>query len=133
MPDPDDDIVLVDDDPMIAEFVQRALRETTWRLRTFDDPQAALEHLDGQTAGVLIVDTRMPGMDGPELLVRLAERGRRGGRHVFLCSASRVAETDWTRCLPPHVETIPKEVLLDRHTLVARLDDSLAPNLESAA
>ena len=132
---PDDDIVLVDDDPLVAEFVERVLRRSPRRLRAFADPLAALEHLRRHTADVLLVDTRMPAMDGPELLVRLADDGCRGGRHVVLSSAGPVPASAWTERLPEHVEILSKDALFDRRTLLARLDawrEGPAPVVEAA-
>ena len=117
-----DDVVLVDDDPLVAEFLRRVLRRSTRRLRVFDDPLAALEHLSERTPEVLLVDARMPRMDGPELLARLAERDRPGGRRVFLSSAGPLAATEWLGRMPAHVEILAKDALLDRHTLLERLE-----------
>lgn len=124
-----DDIVLVDDDPMVAEFAVRMLRrsERTLRLRTFTDPFDALEHLATRRPAVLIVDTRMPGMDGPELIGRLAQDGHLEGVRTILCSASRevgaaAVDAETEAALPPGLERIPKEVLYDRRTLLERLD-----------
>ena len=124
-----DDIVLVDDDPLVAEFVRRVLRGSGRALRVFDDPQVALAHLDGHPPRVLIVDLRMPSMHGPELLERLAARDRVAASHVILCSAGRVARVD----LPPDVEFLSKDVLLDRHTLLERLGGPLDGALARAA
>ena len=101
----------------------------------FADPLAAFEHLRRHTAELLLVDTRMPGMDGPELLVRLADDGRRGGRHVVLSSAGPVPASAWTERLPDHVEILSKDILFDRRTLPGRLDgwrDGSAPAVEAA-
>ena len=119
--EPVDDIVLVDDDPLVAEFVRRVLRGSGRSLTVFEDPEAALEHLDDRLARVLVVDLRMPTMDGPELLGRLAARGRAAALRIILCSAGRVPRAD----TPPDVEFLSKDVLLDRHTLLERLGGAL--------
>ena len=118
-----DDIVLVDDDPLIAEFVRRVLRRSDRRLRAFENPLEALAHLRVHTPRDLLVDTRMPDMDGPELLARLDEDGHRGGLRVILSSAGPVPATAWTVRMPAHVEILSKDALFDRHTLLARLGE----------
>ena len=124
-----DDIVLVDDDPMVAEFATRVLRRSERTLRTFTDPFDALEHLVARRPTVLIVDLRMPGMGGPELIGRLAKGGHLEGVRTILCSAGRAvgaaavdAETE--AALPLGLERMSKEVLYDRRTLLERLDDA---------
>ena len=113
-----DDIVLVDDDALVAEFLRRVLRGSERELRVFSDPRDALDYLSDHLARVLLVDTRMPAMDGPELLARLARRGRAGGLRVILCSASSRTLPDDA---PAHVELLSKDDLLDRRTLLGRL------------
>jgi len=120
-PRADDDIVLVDDDEMIAEFVRRVLRGSGRELRVFDDPLAALAHLETRTARVLVVDTCMPRLDGPGLIAALARIGRPGGERVILCSASRSMVAKVTTALPATVERLSKDELFDRHTLLERL------------
>jgi len=118
---PTDDIVLIDDDPMVGEFMRRVLRGSGRTLLAFDDPEAGLDYLEGRLARVLLVDMRMPTMDGPEVLARLAERGEQGGLEVLLCSASRAVRAD----LPTDVSLILKDQLLDRATLLDRLGGAL--------
>ena len=116
-----DDIVLVDDEPMVAEFVRRVLRRSALGLRHFAEPEAALEYLRGHSARVLLVDTRMPGMHGPELLAALAREGRLGETHVFLCSAGRVMPDEYPLPELPHLQRLSKDELFDRSTLLERL------------
>lgn len=122
-----EDIVLVDDDPMVAEFVARVLRRSGRTLCVFEDPLAALDHLLRARARTLIVDTRMPGLSGVELLERLLAAGRLEGTRVFLCSAARVARADETADALPGIERIGKDALLDRRTLLERLGGGDAP------
>ena len=123
---PPDDITLVDDDPMVAEFLARVLRGSARSLTVFHDPREALAHLMRHETRVLMVDTRMPEMDGPELLTRLVAAGRLGGTRVILCSAAR---SNTCGAPPPELvdlEWLSKDELLDRHTLLARLADGAA-------
>ena len=132
---PDEDIVLVDDDPLIAEFVKRMLRGSGRRLRAFTDPLAALDHLLARTARVLIVDTRMPGLSGPALIARLADGDRLAGTRTILCSADhRIALPDAPSggaevggaAGSPGIERLDKSVLYDRRTFLERLDATAA-------
>ena len=119
-----DDIVVVDDDEMVAEFARRVLRGSGRTLRAFSDPHVALEHLLENTPRVLLVDTRMPGMSGTELIGRLADGGHLDGVRTILCSAGR-SQGDAAEHpgVPSGLERLTKEVLYDRATLLERLSD----------
>ena len=127
------DVVLVDDERTVAELARRVLRHGPWRLCVFEEPEAALAHLLGHAPDVLLVDSRMPGMDGAELIVRLAERGRLGAGRVFLSSAAPIAPSAWLARLPARVRVLPKGELFDRRTLLARIaGEPVAPAPDGA-
>ena len=87
-----DDIVVVDDDALTLELIRRNLRNTDLKLRCFTDELSALSYLQNHATRVLIVDQRMPRLDGLELLLRLAARGGSGAGRVYLCSATQLPE-----------------------------------------
>ncbi len=86
MNSPDVDFVIVDDDSLVLEMVTRKLKRSNVGLKCFADPELALDYLESHATRVLIVDQRMPRMDGLEMLLRLAERRWDSVGNVFLCS-----------------------------------------------
>jgi DNA-binding NtrC family response regulator len=67
-------VFIVDDEEMVALALQSFLQlETPYRIRTFTTPRDALEALETETAGVIIADFMMPGMDGITFLRRCRE------------------------------------------------------------
>ena len=64
-------IALVDDDRNILTSVSMALEAEGFRTRTFSDGSDALKSLTVQPADLVILDIKMPRMDGMELLSRL--------------------------------------------------------------
>ncbi|HEY3253489.1 MAG TPA: ATP-binding protein, partial [Polyangiaceae bacterium] len=70
-------LLVVDDEPMIASVTGRLLTSRGHQVRVVSDPNAALgiwtEH--GQTIDLVICDVAMAQMRGPELIARLAEIG----------------------------------------------------------
>lgn len=83
---PADDIVLVDDDLLTLEFAKRCLRNSDVRLRCFSDPLSALAYVQQHTPRVLLVDNRMPRLDGLQLLQILAEGSAAPMTTAFICS-----------------------------------------------
>jgi len=84
-------ILYVEDDPEAQAFVSRALRESGFVIDTAGDGEAGLELASAGAYDVLILDVKLPGMSGFELLRRL----RRAGVNVpvlFLTAQGEVAD-----------------------------------------
>jgi len=64
-------LLLVDDEPDILDFLERALRRT-YEVRRFTDPVAALAELRAAAFDVVITDQWMPALSGLELLSEAA-------------------------------------------------------------
>ncbi len=68
-------VFVVDDDEAVRDAVSLLLRSAGLGVATFDNAEAFLEALDPQASGCLLLDIRMPGVDGMQLQQMLAERG----------------------------------------------------------
>ena len=112
------DLVLVDDDEVTLELTKHVLREADCNVTCFVDERAALEHLRAHTPDVLIVDHRMPRMDGLEML-----RTLRGSlpRRVYLCSGATPPDDIVAGAVSCGAELLDKDVLGDRDRLVQLL------------
>ena len=64
-------IALVDDDRNILTSVSMALEAEGFKVRTFPDGAEALRGLGNQAADLIVLDIKMPRMDGMETLSRL--------------------------------------------------------------
>lgn len=64
-------IALVDDDSNILASVSMALEAEGFKVRTFTDSAEALRSLTQKPADLLVLDIKMPRLDGMELLSRL--------------------------------------------------------------
>lgn len=71
-------VLLVDDDPFSAEIAAMLLRGLGCEVALVDCGQAALDWLESAAADLILVDVRMPGMDGFETArrIRAGEAGR---------------------------------------------------------
>ena len=69
-------IHVVDDDPSFRAAISRLLRKVGYDVTTYKSAQQMLEQLpDESKAGCILLDVQIPGLNGPELQARLAERG----------------------------------------------------------
>lgn len=58
-------ITIVDDEPITSEMLAVALEER-YRVQTFDNGQALLDHLAEQAVDLVLLDVEMPGLNGYE-------------------------------------------------------------------
>jgi two-component system response regulator FixJ len=69
-------VSIVDDDPSIRRSVGNLLLSLGFPVATFDSAAAFLQSPRRDSTGCLVLDLRMPGMDGLDLLLHLAATGR---------------------------------------------------------
>lgn len=67
-------VFIVDDDPAVRESLSLLLKATGHQAEAFPDARSFLDQFDAAIPGCLILDVRMPGMDGLQLQRLLAER-----------------------------------------------------------
>lgn len=68
-------VLLVEDDPMIGDAIQGALRDASYAADWVKDGQTALTTLGCQHYDLVLLDLGLPGKDGLEVLVSLRARG----------------------------------------------------------
>jgi DNA-binding response OmpR family regulator len=74
-------IMLVDDEDDIRNIFERGLEQAGFEVQSFRDPREALSHFQAGQHDILILDVRMPKMDG----FTLYERMREIDGHVKVC------------------------------------------------
>src|SRR5262245_32564158 len=68
-------VYIVDDEPSVRESLQFFLGEIGLKTEGFESPHAFLDHYLPGTPGCLILDLRMPDMNGFDVLAQMRERG----------------------------------------------------------
>jgi len=66
-------VLIVDDEPSIREGSRRILKRIGLTAETAGNGQEALDWLAGQHASIVLLDMKMPGMDGMEVLQKIRE------------------------------------------------------------
>jgi DNA-binding response OmpR family regulator len=86
-------VLVVEDDDSIREMVGLSLQDAGYAVMDARDGHLAIELVKEQPADVVLVDLRMPLMDGFEFMRRYAEAG--GRAPIIVLSAAR--DVDFTR------------------------------------
>ena len=68
-------VFLVDDDEAIRHSASFMLRHAGYTVKTFPDGISFLEQVSNEMDGCILLDVRMPGMDGLEVQATLNQRG----------------------------------------------------------
>lgn len=77
MLDPAQTVYVVDDEASVRESLRWLLESIRLRVQTFDSAEAFLEAVTPEACGCLVLDVRLRGMSGPELMDTLRERRMR--------------------------------------------------------
>jgi two-component system sensor histidine kinase/response regulator len=69
----DGPIIVIDDDDAMRRACQAALRRTGYQVETYADGPSGLQRIEEVGAGLLVVDLKMPGMGGMEVIERVKQ------------------------------------------------------------
>ena len=70
-------LLVIEDEPEIADFVIRGLREEGYTVESAADGLTGLQMLERDSWDVVLLDWRLPGMDGLTVLRRFRQRDKR--------------------------------------------------------
>ncbi len=84
-------VQIIEDDPYISLIAKTAL-EREWSVVCADSGEAGLTMAEREMPDVILLDIRMPGMDGPETLSRLKENPATANIPVIFLTASLQTE-----------------------------------------
>ena len=122
------DVVIVDDDELTLEYLRRLWRNVDCKVLYFTDSMRALSFLQNHIAPILILDYRMPRLDGLELLKRLFDTNSLGDSQIYLCSAVELPRAIGAEAKSIGAKLILKETLRDK-ALLQKLIDTNRKNL----
>lgn len=79
-------VLIVDDDPVIAMMYGLGIERAGYRVLEAKDGQTGLELASSAHPDLILLDVRMPGLDGIEVLTRLSADGATRGIPVVMLS-----------------------------------------------
>jgi DNA-binding NtrC family response regulator len=83
-------ILVVDDELIVRESLSKWFAEDGYRVEAADNAACALKKLQGNNWNIMLVDIKMPGMDGIELLHRVKETNK----HIAVVIITAFASVD---------------------------------------
>lgn len=86
-------VLVVDDDPYVRPVLMRLLQRHGLRVNEASDGYAALEAVARRPPDVILLDIRMPGLDGFEVLRRLSASQHSASIPVIILTANDLSET----------------------------------------
>jgi len=115
-------IAVVDDEPSVRSSLARLLRSAEYEAATYPSGEEFLDSLAAGSPDCLILDLRMPGLSGFDVLARLAL----GGRHVpVIVLTSFPSPEIRSRALSEGVKAF-LEKPVERSTLIDAIDLAIA-------
>ncbi len=85
-------ILVVDDDPLNRDLLQQRLTRDGYSVSTAEDADRALQLVDAGRYDLVLLDIRMPGMDGIEVLKRIRVTYRQDDLPVIMTTAKTESE-----------------------------------------
>lgn len=80
-------VLIVDDEPSILRVISLALRDLVTDIAIATDAERALEMLQNLDPTLIIIDVRLPGIDGVELTRLVREDPKHANTSIMLISA----------------------------------------------
>jgi DNA-binding NtrC family response regulator len=84
-------VFLLDDDELIVSMLERALRGDGYDVRAESDPEGAIERIRVFSPDVVLLDIKLPGRDGIDILGEIVAQGVR--TQVVMLTSDDTAET----------------------------------------
>ena len=122
-------VLVIEDDPTVGQFVKRGLEEQRWGVDLATDGETGERLASGGAYDVVILDIRLPGRSGLEVLNGLRARGM--DRPVLVLTAQDAVDAKVTALRAGADDYVTKpfafEELLARVEAVARRPRAIAP------
>ena len=84
-------VFLLDDDELIVSMLERALKGDGYEVRAESDPEGVLDRIRAFSPDVVLLDIKLPGRDGIDILGEIVGRG--DATQVVMLTSDDTAET----------------------------------------
>jgi CheY-like chemotaxis protein len=122
------DILLVEDDPPTRDMVARILQREGWRLRTAPNGQIAIQILEQSVPATVVLDLKMPIMNGFQFLERVEANPAWSKLTIFVFTSMDVTQEIRER-LSNRVAGIFQKGTYSREELLQRVNEAVQAHL----
>jgi CheY-like chemotaxis protein len=117
-------VLLVEDDQKTREVTRTILEKVGWKVREAENGRVALESMERERPGLIVLDLMMPEMDGFEFVARVRKKLEWRSIPIVVLTAYDLT-TKERRRLNGYVETILRKGGDSREALLHQLRDFL--------
>jgi len=114
----DKPLLLVEDNPLTMDALSRMLEADGWEVRTAKDGFQAMEHLQLEHPGLVLLDLMMPGMDGFQLVAEMQQHEALREIPVLVLTAKNLTREDQDRLTGPPVQQVLQKGACSREDLL---------------
>ena len=116
---------MIDDDASIRAIVDRYLKATEWGFVSFESGLDGLSYLASTQPDVLLLDIRMPLIDGDQILEQLSSSGVLSAEtRIFVMSSVAPPRSVWQKFERFGAAFVLKDVVYDRDSFLAAIAGS---------
>lgn len=87
-------ILVIDDDPLVGNLVQRMLRSDDWNVRLARDGRDAMDQVNREAPDLIVTDIIMPDMEGLEIISAL-QKSHPQIRIIAVSGSGRAQQVDY--------------------------------------
>lgn len=120
------DILMIDNDELTRNLVERRACDSGLSIKAFATPEEFSRYLATHDAKILLIDQRMPKMNGDELLAQLINNQLTGNASSFLCTTILPDQVICNRIEAMGGEIIMKDIVYAKGGLSTLLEQHLA-------
>jgi GAF domain-containing protein/DNA-binding response OmpR family regulator/anti-sigma regulatory factor (Ser/Thr protein kinase) len=118
-------LLVVDDDPRVADMVRQLLDETAYLVEAAEDGVAALEVISQERPDIILLDLMMPRLDGFGVIEQLKQDPRHRRIPIVVLTA-KTPSNEETASLQRHVSQVMHKQGLDSEMLIEELQRALS-------
>ena len=118
-------VMVVEDDTIIREVIAGMIKNAGLRVFKAENGKVALEHIENKKPALILLDLRMPVMDGFEFLSHLRENERWCSIPVVVLTSTHLTPEEQA-CLQGDVETILRKETYNRDDLLLHIHKLIA-------
>ena len=89
------ELVVIDDDEAFRYSIQRRARKSDWKVIGFEQEEEAIDYLKNSQPEMLVVDIRMPRLEGHEVLELIFKNQQSMRADIVVTSSLKPPEEIW--------------------------------------